>query len=271
MWALGDYDAVATEIVADLGPILVDAAGFCAGHRVLDVAAGSGNAAIPAARTGATVVASDLTPELLDGRPAARAAAGVELTWETADAEALPFADGEFDVGPVLPGRDVRPAPPGRRRRAGPGLPARRHHRPALLDAGGLHRPDVRDHEAVRPPAAARGPAAAAVGGRGPRPSLLGDRVEQVTAEIRIAAGHRFDRPEAFRDFFKANYGPTIAVYAYIADDPEKLAALDQDLADLGRRFDRGDGPDRDGLGVPAAHRAPGRLTIATDSCRARH
>src|SRR5688572_25995680 len=74
MWALGDYPAVATEVIAGLGPILVEAAGVKAGDRVLDVAAGSGNVAIPAAATGAHVVASDLTPELLEtGRRQAEA------------------------------------------------------------------------------------------------------------------------------------------------------------------------------------------------------
>jgi ubiquinone/menaquinone biosynthesis C-methylase UbiE len=66
MWALGDYSAVVTDIVSPLGPILVEAAGVPNGDRVLDVAAGSGNAAIPAALAGAQVVASDLTPELLE-------------------------------------------------------------------------------------------------------------------------------------------------------------------------------------------------------------
>ena len=65
---------------------------------MLDVAAGAGNAAIPAARTGASVLATDLTPELLDrGRTTAQAQ-GVDLTWQVGDAEALPCADAEFDV-----------------------------------------------------------------------------------------------------------------------------------------------------------------------------
>ena len=98
MWAMGDYPAVAHEIIPSLGPILVDAAGIAAGDRVLDVAAGSGNAAIPAAQRGANVVASDLTPELLEiGRRRAKDA-GVDLDWVEADAEALPFADGTFDA-----------------------------------------------------------------------------------------------------------------------------------------------------------------------------
>ena len=53
LWALGDYTTVATEVVSPLGPVLVQASGIDAGDRVLDVAAGAGNAAIPAALTGA--------------------------------------------------------------------------------------------------------------------------------------------------------------------------------------------------------------------------
>src|SRR5215472_17522225 len=98
MWALGDYPALAADIIADLGPVLVRACGIRPGDRVLDVAAGSGNAPIPAAQAGASVVASDLTPELLEAgrREAARQKA--QLEWRQADAEGLPFADGEFDT-----------------------------------------------------------------------------------------------------------------------------------------------------------------------------
>ena len=98
MWALGDYHRFATATVWGLGPVLVDACGVSAGQRVLDVAAGSGNVAIRAAQAGASVVASDITPENFDaGRRAAREA-GVDLEWVEGDAEALPFGDGEFDV-----------------------------------------------------------------------------------------------------------------------------------------------------------------------------
>ena len=98
MWALGDYHRFATATVWELGPVLVDACGVAPGHRVLDVAAGTGNVAIRAAQAGASVVAVDLAPEHFDaGRRAARAA-GVEVEWIEGDAQALPFADGEFDV-----------------------------------------------------------------------------------------------------------------------------------------------------------------------------
>ena len=68
------------------------------GQRVLDVAAGTGNVAIRAAQAGATVVASDLTPESLAAGEREARAQGVELDWVVADAQALPFADAEFDV-----------------------------------------------------------------------------------------------------------------------------------------------------------------------------
>ncbi len=79
-----------------LGPRLVEACGIGANDRVLDVASGTGNAAIPAARLGAHVVASDLTPELLEaGR---RRADGVDIEWIPGDAEHLPFEAESFDV-----------------------------------------------------------------------------------------------------------------------------------------------------------------------------
>src|SRR6185437_12661685 len=98
MWALGDYPALAADLVSGLGPVLVEACGVGPGDRVLDVAAGTGNAAIPAALAGASVVASDLTPELLDAGRARAEAAGASLDWIEADAENLPFEDESFDV-----------------------------------------------------------------------------------------------------------------------------------------------------------------------------
>ena len=97
-WALGDYHRFAKATVWELGPVLVEACGISPGQRVLDVAAGTGNTAIRAAEAGAEVVASDLTPENFDAGRREAEAHGVELEWVEADAEALPFADGEFDV-----------------------------------------------------------------------------------------------------------------------------------------------------------------------------
>ena len=98
MWASGDYAKLATELVSPLGPVLVQATGIAPGDRVLDVASGTGNAAIPAAEAGGSVVASDLCPELLEQGSRLAAERGVDLEWREANAHELPFGDDEFDV-----------------------------------------------------------------------------------------------------------------------------------------------------------------------------
>jgi SAM-dependent methyltransferase len=98
MWASGDYPSMVETFLLPLGPRLIEAAGIGPGQRVLDIAAGTGNASLVAAATGADVVASDLTPELLDAGRARADAAGLTLGWEVADAENLPFEDESFDV-----------------------------------------------------------------------------------------------------------------------------------------------------------------------------
>ena len=148
LWALGNYDNVATEVIPTLGGVIVEAAGIAPGDRVLDVAAGSGNASLVAAVPGR---------ERRGDRPHARAAGGrrarprprVSTSLAEGDAEHLPCEDGEFDavlscVGVMFapfhqPVADelVRVIRPGGTDRAD------------QLDAGGLHRPDVRDDEAV--------------------------------------------------------------------------------------------------------------------------
>ena len=240
MWASGNYPAVVNDVVAPLGPILVDAAGIKAGDLVLDVAAGSGNAAIPAARSGARVIASDLTPELLETGQKLAAEAGVQLTWETADAEALPYGDGEFDA--VLSCLGVMFAP---------------HHQTSADELVRVCRPGgtigliswtpsgfigqmfatMKPYAPPPPPGAQPPPL---WGSEDHVRELLGDRVEQVHTETRALRVTHYATPEAFCDYFKINYGPTISAYRFIADDPGRVAALDQDLAELGRRFDVG-------------------------------
>ena len=240
MWALGNYAAVASELIHPLGPEIVAAVGVRPGARVLDVAAGSGNAALPAARAGADVVASDLTPELLDiGRWTAEWE-GLVLDWRQADAEALPFADGEFDS--VLSVVGVMFAP---------------HHQASadelvrVTRAGGTigltsWTPEgfIGQMFATMKPFAAAPPPGAQPpplwGSEAHVRGLLGDRVSDVTATKRTLRIDRFRRPADFRDYFKACYGPTIVAYRNIADDPTKVAQLDAALEDLARRFDVG-------------------------------
>lgn len=97
-WAAGDFPAIAALQLWEVGPRIVAAAGVKPGDDVLDVACGTGNAAIRAAQAGARVVGVDLTPELFDAGRRLAADAGVEIEWVQGDAEELPFEDERFDV-----------------------------------------------------------------------------------------------------------------------------------------------------------------------------
>ncbi|MFB8245509.1 class I SAM-dependent methyltransferase [Streptomyces sp. NPDC055952] len=244
MWAQGDYPSLAAEVIPELGAVLVEACGVGPGHRVLDVGAGAGNAAIPAALAGADVVASDLTPELFEAGRLAAEKQGARLTWQEADAEALPFGDAEFDT--VLSCVGVMFAP---------------HHERAAGELVRVCRPGGtlgllswtpqgfigRMFAAMKPYAPPPPP------GAQPPPlwgdedhvrALLGDRVTDVRAERRTVRVDRFPTPEAFRDYFKERYGPTISVYKNIAGEPDRAAALDRDLVALARDGDLAAGRD---------------------------
>jgi ubiquinone/menaquinone biosynthesis C-methylase UbiE len=82
---------MAEEVMAPLAPILVSATGIAPGQRVLDVAAGSGNISLPAARAGGVVVSTDLTPELLHRSRVRAEELGPRLHWQRANTHALPF------------------------------------------------------------------------------------------------------------------------------------------------------------------------------------
>lgn len=244
MWALGDYPALADDLIGELGSALVAACGVRPGDRVLDVAAGAGNAAIPAALAGASVVASDLTPELFAaGRAnAERRGVGGAIEWRQADAEALPFADGEFDV--VISCVGVMFAP---------------HHQAGADELVRVCRPGgtigvlswtpegfigqmftvMKPYLAPPPPGAQPPPL---WGSDTHVQSLLGDRVVDVSADRQCLGVDHFGTPSAFRDYFKARYGPTIAAYAGLAGDTERIAALDRDLDALAERHGAGTG-----------------------------
>ena len=243
MWALGNYPAVATDLISELGTTLVAACGLGRGDRVLDVAAGSGNAAIPAALAGADVVASDLTPELFEAGRAQAAKAGAKVDWVPADAEALPFADDDFDT--VMSCVGVMFAP---------------HHQTSADQLVRVCRPGGtigllswtpegfigQLFAAMKPYAAAPPPPGASPpplwGNEDHVRTLLGDRVTDVTVRRSTVTIDRFDTPEQWRDYFKANYGPTIAIYKGLAGDPERIASLDTALAELAQKYDRGVG-----------------------------
>lgn len=242
VWASGDYSAVAADIIPTLGEVLVDACGVTAGQRVLDVAAGTGNAAIPAALAGADVTASDLTPELLEIGQKLAAARGAQLTWVEADAEALPFADAEFDT--VLSCVGVMFAP---------------FHRDSAAELVRVCRPGGTIGLLSWTPGGFVGQLFAAMRPFNPPPppgtqppplwgderhvrDLLGDRVTGVRAETRALRVERFAQPQAFREYFKTNYGPTVAAYRSLAGDPGRTAELDRVLDELAAGFTDGAG-----------------------------
>ena len=242
MWALGDYDAVATQVIPALGPVLVDGTGIKPGDRVLDVAAGSGNASLPAARAGAQVVASDLTPELLEHGRKHAASQGLDIEWHEGDAEALPYGDGSFDVAMSLVGIMFAP-----------------HHQASADELIRVTRPGGRigliswtpegfigqmfttmKPYAPPPPPGAQPPP---LWGREEHVrGLLGDRVTDVRATVDTLTVDAFSGPDDFLAYFKRNYGPTIAVYRSLADQPDRAAALDRELIDLAARFGFTDG-----------------------------
>jgi SAM-dependent methyltransferase len=97
-WAAGDYPAIAQRQLWTVGPRIVRAVGVRPGDDVLDVACGTGTAALRAAQAGGRVVGVDLTPELFAAGRRLAAEAGVQIEWVQGDAEDLPLADESFDV-----------------------------------------------------------------------------------------------------------------------------------------------------------------------------
>ena len=110
IWGLGDYAAL-SEALRPAAQALADACAVSAGQQVLDVAAGDGNFALVCAQEGASVVASDLSPGMVERGRARAQAEGYDVEWLEADAEALPFDDASFDcVGSVF-GAMMAPRP----------------------------------------------------------------------------------------------------------------------------------------------------------------
>jgi len=231
MWASGDYPAMVETFLLPLGPRLVQACGIGPGMNVLDVAAGTGNASIPAAQAGADVTASDLTPELLEAGKQRAEAAGVELEWVEADAENLPFDDGSFDV--VMSSIGAMFAP---------------HHQEVADELVRVCRPDGTIGLLSWTPEGMIGALFRTMGPFAPPPppgaqppplwgseehvaELFGDRVDFRLVEREVLEVTAFERPREYGEHFKAYYGPTIAARANAVRDGregEFDAAVDQ-------------------------------------------
>jgi SAM-dependent methyltransferase len=214
MWASGDYPSMVETWLLPLGPRLVEAYGIGPGMRVLDVAAGTGNASLPAARAGADVTASDLTPELLEAGRRRADAAGLSIDWVEADAEHLPFEDGSFDV--VISAIGAMFAP---------------HHQQTADELVRVCRPGGTIGLLNWTPEGLIGTLLRTIGPFAPPPppgaqppplwgsethliELFGDSVELGTRERGVLEVTAFQRPRDFGEHFKALYGPTIAAQA---------------------------------------------------------
>lgn len=227
LWASGNYASVAAELIPALGPELVNSCAIKPGDRVLDVAAGTGNASIPAAVAGAVVTASDLTPELFAAGRRIAAEHGVGLEWVEADAEALPFADGSFDVVMSCVGAMFAP-----------------HHQVTADELLRVVRPGgtiglinwtpegfigrlfatMKPFVPTPPPGASPAPL---WGSEDHVATLFGDRVTDLTMTRQTVHMNHCATPAEFREYWKRNYGPTIAAYRYNAERPDRVAELD--------------------------------------------
>ena len=237
-WALGDYHRFASDLVWDLGAELVSACGIGPADRVLDVAAGSGNAALRAAEAGAAVVASDLTPENFAAGHHAAEEAGLSIEWVEADAEDLPFADAKFDV--VTSSVGAMWAPDHQRVayellrvcRPGGTIGMINFAADGLL-SGFL---DVFANYAPPPPPWASSPLL--WGDPDYIRQLFGDRV----AALEITPGTCTERvpggPRGYREYYKETFGPVAAIYATLT--AEQAAALDRDFLSFAAQHNTG-------------------------------
>jgi SAM-dependent methyltransferase len=227
-WASGDYGAVAA-IIHSTAENLVQAADLSAGWRVVDVATGTGNAAIAAARCLCTVTGVDYVPELMDRGRARAAAEHLPVDFVEGDAEALPCRDGEWDA--VLSVFGVMFAPNQEQTAA----ELTRVCRPGGTIALANWVPDGFIGELFRtigrrvpPPPGVRAPAE---WGSEPRlRELFGDRVRDLRLNRREFV-FRFRSAEDFADYFRAHYGPTLKAFEALDDDNGKL--LYADLVEL--------------------------------------
>jgi SAM-dependent methyltransferase len=245
MWASGDFAVIGTTLQI-VGEILCEAVDLGAGERVLDVAAGNGNATLAAARRFARVTSTDYVPELLERGRGRAEAEGLDVTFEVADAEALPYPAASFDV--VLSTFGVMFAP---------------DHSQSAGELMRVCRPGGRIGLACWTPEGFLGQLFRAVAKHVPpapgvRSPLLWGSQPHIQDLFKGAASiehtvrefaFRYRSAEHFVDVFRAFYGPVHK--AFLALDGDGQAALEADLMALLRNADRGGAA---GLVVPGEY-----------------
>jgi SAM-dependent methyltransferase len=245
MWASGDFAVIGVTLQI-VGELLCEAVDLRAGERVLDVAAGNGNATLAAARRFARVTSTDYVPALLDGGRRRAEAEGLEVTFEVADAEALPYSDASFDV--VLSTFGVMFAPD--HRKSASELmrvckPGGRIGLASWTPEGFLGQLFKVVAKYVPPPAGVQSPLL--WGARDHIQDLCGGAAS-IEHTARLFA-FRYQSPEHWVEVFRAFYGPVHKAFAAL--DARGQAAFEADLIALLRQWDRGGAS---GLVVPAEY-----------------
>jgi ubiquinone/menaquinone biosynthesis C-methylase UbiE len=242
-WAAGDYAVIGTTLQI-VGERLCEAVDLCAGERVLDVAAGNGNATLAAARRFANVTSTDYVGALLERAKDRAAAEHLPVTFQVADAEALPFADGSFDVAlstfgvMFTPNQETAAAELFRVVRNG-GRIGFANWTPdgfigQLFKTLGRH---------LMPPAGLKSPALWGTEAR--LAELFPDGQVKTSRQF---FNFRYKSPEHWVEIFKNYYGPMNRAFAAL--DPSKHAALETDVMTLLLRMNRG----TDTLVVPSEY-----------------
>jgi SAM-dependent methyltransferase len=235
-WSSGDYAVVGSRLQI-VGEELCEALDLRAGQRVLDVAAGNGNVSLAAARRFCEVTSTDYVPTLLTAGKARAAADGLPITFQEADAEALPFPDASFDVvvstyGVMFtPDQDKAAAEMRRVCRPG-GKIGLANWTPQgfigqMFKVLGQYLP---------PPAGAKSPAL--WGTRERLVELFGGAAASIKAEPRNFM-FRYRSPGHFLDVFKTYYGPMLKAFAAL--DDAKQTGLRNDLLALVARLNKAD------------------------------
>jgi ubiquinone/menaquinone biosynthesis C-methylase UbiE len=237
MWASGDFSVVASRIVFQ-AEHLCETADLQAGWRVLDVATGSGNAAIAAARRGCKVVGIDFVPALLQRGRIRAAAEHLDVRFVEGDAEDLRFPDASFDA--VISIYGVMFAPDHKRAAAELARVCRPEGRIALASwtPDGFIGETLRTFSRYLPPAPGLEPPVR-WGDERYLDSLFGHVAASLTSHRRTAV-FRFSSAEENVDFFRTNYGPTLRAFESL--DPPRRESLGNDLLTLARRYDRNGG-----------------------------
>ena len=233
-WSSGDYAVVGTTLQI-VGEELCEALDLRSGQKVLDVAAGNGNASLAAARRWCDVIATDYVPALLERARERAEAERLDIEFREADAEALPFPDAQFDA--VVSTFGVMFTPDQDRAAAELVRVCKHGGKIGLANwtpegfIGQLFK-TIGKH--IAPPVGTKSP-----GLWGTRPritEMFGSQAASITAEQRNFV-FRYRSPEHWLEIFKTYYGPLLKTFAAL--DPAGQVTLEHDVVQLIAKFNR--------------------------------